>query len=140
MARKFFYVCAGIFLLALSYHIGAERATAQASYSVFGAIDDANVTFISGGMLHATHVSHDTGFDGQPVAVALPHAGTIVAAVSAVGGNPTSIRDFFVVYEDGLVWQYTPDGGWRTIGSMTGEMPTAVTPSTWGQLKDHYRK
>lgn len=30
MARKFFYVCAGILMLALSYHFGASTATAQA--------------------------------------------------------------------------------------------------------------
>ena len=30
MARKFFYVCAGMFLLALSYHFGASNAGAQA--------------------------------------------------------------------------------------------------------------
>jgi len=30
MARKFFLVCAGMFLLALSYHLGAGTATAQA--------------------------------------------------------------------------------------------------------------
>jgi hypothetical protein len=29
-ARAFFYVCAGIFLLALSYHLGARGAAAQA--------------------------------------------------------------------------------------------------------------
>ncbi len=30
MAKKFFYVCAGLFLLVLSYHLGADRASAQA--------------------------------------------------------------------------------------------------------------
>lgn len=30
MAKRFFYVCAGIFLLALSYHLGARSAGAQA--------------------------------------------------------------------------------------------------------------
>ena len=30
MARKFFYVCAGMFMLALSYHLGAGTAVAQA--------------------------------------------------------------------------------------------------------------
>jgi hypothetical protein len=30
MARKFFYVCAGMLMLALSYHFGATTATAQA--------------------------------------------------------------------------------------------------------------
>lgn len=28
-AKRFFFVCAGIFLLALSYHLGARSATAQ---------------------------------------------------------------------------------------------------------------
>jgi hypothetical protein len=31
MARKFFYVCAGILMLALSYHFGAQSASAQSS-------------------------------------------------------------------------------------------------------------
>jgi hypothetical protein len=29
-ARAFFYVCAGVFLLALSFHLGAQSARAQA--------------------------------------------------------------------------------------------------------------
>lgn len=29
MARKFFYVCAGLLMLAAAYHLGAERAQAQ---------------------------------------------------------------------------------------------------------------
>ena len=31
MARKFFYICAGMLLLALSFHIGASMATAQSA-------------------------------------------------------------------------------------------------------------
>jgi hypothetical protein len=30
MAKKFFYVCAGILMLALSYHFGAQSVSAQA--------------------------------------------------------------------------------------------------------------
>jgi hypothetical protein len=30
MARKFFYICAGMFLLALSFHLGFTTASAQA--------------------------------------------------------------------------------------------------------------
>ena len=29
MAKRFFYACAGLFVLALSYHLGAQTATAQ---------------------------------------------------------------------------------------------------------------
>jgi hypothetical protein len=35
-ARSFFFVCAGIFLLALAYHLGAQSATAQAGSGVIG--------------------------------------------------------------------------------------------------------
>jgi hypothetical protein len=33
MAKKFFYVCAGVFLIVLAYHLGALRAEAQVSKS-----------------------------------------------------------------------------------------------------------
>ena len=36
MAKKFFYVCAGLFLLALSYHLGAKDAGAQAGGQIVG--------------------------------------------------------------------------------------------------------
>ena len=35
MAKRFFFVCAGLFLLALSYHLGARSATAQAGATGF---------------------------------------------------------------------------------------------------------
>lgn len=34
MAKKFFYVCAGLFLLAGAYNLGATRATAQGTVGV----------------------------------------------------------------------------------------------------------
>ena len=35
-ARAFFYVCAGVFVLALSWHLGARSATAQGGATVVG--------------------------------------------------------------------------------------------------------
>lgn len=35
-AKAFFYVCAGVFLLALSWHLGAQSARAQAGNAVAG--------------------------------------------------------------------------------------------------------
>jgi hypothetical protein len=35
-ARAFFFVCAGIFLLALAYHLGAQSAGAQVTRSIAG--------------------------------------------------------------------------------------------------------
>jgi len=36
MAKKFFYVCAGLLMLALSYHLGAQSVLAQVGVSAFG--------------------------------------------------------------------------------------------------------
>ena len=38
MAKKFFYVCAGICLLALSYHFGAQSASAQVKAPAVGVL------------------------------------------------------------------------------------------------------
>lgn len=39
MAKKFFYVCAGLCLLGLSYHFGARSAEAQAGGTPVASID-----------------------------------------------------------------------------------------------------
>ena len=140
MPKKFFYVCAGLFLLALSYHFGARGASAQGSMQVFGSIDVANVSYVANGTLVGVHLNFYTGIDAPPTSIPLPHPGTVVAATCTVGGAPAVISDAFVVYEDGVVWQYTPDIGWRVVTSMTGEVPTPATGATWGQVKDRYRK
>jgi len=36
MAKKFFFVCAGLFLLALAYQLGATQAVAQVGSQVTG--------------------------------------------------------------------------------------------------------
>ena len=35
-AKRFFYVCAGLFLLTLAYHLGARNAGAQAGSTIVG--------------------------------------------------------------------------------------------------------
>ncbi len=46
MAKKFFYVCAGLFLLALTYHFGARSAIAQAGATGFGFTADAGYLLV----------------------------------------------------------------------------------------------
>lgn len=46
MARKFFLVAAGMFLLALSYHFGASTATAQAGSSGFAIAVDGGTFYV----------------------------------------------------------------------------------------------
>lgn len=82
MARKFFYVCAGLFLLTLSYHFGATTATAQAPASAvvaasggtigtwvftsngdaYQALDNSGtITFIARGNVFAIAKTHTSG-------------------------------------------------------------------------------
>jgi hypothetical protein len=60
-ARAFFFVCAGIFLLALAYHLGAQSATAQsqsqaASIANFGGT---NVGFVAMNVSGDVFISRD---------------------------------------------------------------------------------
>ena len=48
-ARAFFFVCAGIFLLALAYHFGATTATAQAPGNPIVAAGSLNFVFTANG-------------------------------------------------------------------------------------------
>jgi hypothetical protein len=47
-ARAFFFVCAGIFLLALAYHLGARSAGAQAPTQVVRAASAGRWTIVNG--------------------------------------------------------------------------------------------
>lgn len=48
MAKKFFYICAGLLLLTLSYLLGAERAVAQAPSNPVVAASGDNVFTANG--------------------------------------------------------------------------------------------
>jgi len=63
VAKPFFYVCAGILMLAISYHLGARSATAQAPANpVVAAGLDAVFVYTSNGDVYYTP---DGGFTWQ---------------------------------------------------------------------------
>ena|SRR5688572_24053547 len=141
MAKKFFYVSAGLLLLALTYHLGARSATAQGSTQAFGAIESANAVVTTGAMLHGVHLNAITGIDSPPTSILLPHPGTVIAATASVSSStPSSIGLAFVIYEDGSLWHYRSETGWVLVTSMIGGGPTAGSPTTWGRVKAEYRK
>ena len=52
-AKKFFAVCGGLFLLALSWHLGAQNVQAQApSNPIVACRDDGNVVFTANGDMY----------------------------------------------------------------------------------------
>jgi hypothetical protein len=62
MARKFFYICAGMFLLALSYHFGASTAVAQApSNPVVATWGSALIVFTANGDVYMSASGTSSG-------------------------------------------------------------------------------
>lgn len=116
-ARAFFYGCAGLFLLALSYHLGAGRAGAQAAaFRVLNA----------GGTLVIEYEGAIYSFTGSGWAVpsSLP-PGSLLA-----GDGGTFITT------EGITWRADGGGGWTSYNLPGG---TPATRETWGALKSRYR-
>lgn len=135
MARKFFYVCAGMLLLVLSYHFGA------ASTAAAGFPEPSEVATLSG---------------------ELPDGGTIPLPVYADGSTASeaecrwivSPRTFLVqysgyvyCYSTGRVVHVVSQGGqndpatvanYMIIASRLTSLPTGAQRETWSQAKARY--
>ncbi|MCC6650499.1 MAG: hypothetical protein IT348_05055 [Candidatus Eisenbacteria bacterium] len=130
MAKKFFYVCAGILLLALSYHFGATNAIGQG----FGLIEAGEVD-------HSTSscaVGHSIYLGGTQLPVPVPGSGKVIAT-KALGGSQEICR---VMLENGDLYTYiTYDlhigdvRTWRYDGNALGSSATVERKSTWGSVK-----
>lgn len=126
MAKRFFYVCAGLLCLALTYHLGARRSSAQAGLGIEGG----NL-----GTWNTCAVGRTFYYQVGGLFVPEPIPGT--DRVVATGGAPVR-----VMLENGDVYVYPgdPSGGssWQFVGNMIGS-PISVEPSSWGSVKARYR-
>jgi hypothetical protein len=122
-ARAFFYVAAGVFLLALSFHLGSRSASAQ-SGSLFRVLNSVNPLVIeTGGQIY---LLSETGW--RPPSELPPVAlGSIL-----VGDSGTYLTvDGTAIRKNG----YT--GAWDSY-----PLPGSVIPTqqgTWGAVKARYR-
>jgi len=138
-ARSFFYVCAGLFVLALAYHLGARNAGAQAPGSPVVAMEA-----IQGSRFHVMTANGDLytsccgttptwSFVGNVFGGAAP--GSPVVAMSANEG-----RLFFAMTANGDL--YTSCCGttptWSFVGNVFGG-PVPAQRETFGALKSRYR-
>jgi hypothetical protein len=123
MARKFFYVCAGMLMLALSYHLGANTAGAQSAQGVQFRVLDADQLYVeSGGQ------DYYLTAQGWVAPSSLPP----VPVSSIVAGHAPYIT------QDGTGWWM--DGyqnEWRSYHLPGGPIP--AQRESWGQLKARYR-
>jgi hypothetical protein len=130
-ARSFFYVCAGICLLSLAFHLGARSAKAQT-----GALDAAEITEFYGaipGVVISRMMYEGHGGGGGPLTVILSDPRPIPGSAPVVALNAV---EHTVLLANGDYYELQHDG-WILTGNMLGS-PTSVTKSTWGQLKARY--
>jgi len=123
MARKFFYVCAGLFLLTLAYHLGATSA--QAQFVVDGAS-------VGGDGIPSAAVGRTlyVGVSGTPVPVPIPGTSRVIATSDANQG--------FVLLENGDVFNWQGENnGWVPFRNLFGGATPALHES-WGSLKSRY--
>jgi hypothetical protein len=151
MARKVFYVCAGMLMLALSYHLGAGRATAGAGLAL-----PTEVVTLSGVLQN-----------GETIPLPMYADGTVASEaecdwiVSDALGSPTSVRSWcyaadavyntyfpitFLTAHRGRVVNIAPTGQSNSIETYANYLiiatrstgPTPAHQETWGRLKARY--
>ena len=123
MARKFFYVCAGMLMLALSYHFGFSSAQAQAGlFRVLGDYESA-VWIETGGQIYRL----------QQGGWSVPNNGVPpISPTTIVAGNNLQF-----VAADGTGWvRNVSDLEW--VGYPLPGRATSAQRETWGQVKSRY--
>ena len=123
MARKFFYVCSGILMLALAYHLGASTAGAQGAQGAqFRVLDSSQMYVESGGQVYyltATGWAQPSGLPPVPVS-------------SLVAGHAP-----YITQEGTGWWLDGYQNEWRSFRLPGGPIP--AQRETWGQVKARYR-
>ena len=126
MARRFLEVCAGIFLLVVSYELGASQANGQVTsfrmLSPYAALVGSTVY-----VLETTNAP--LGWR------ALPYTGWDLPPVP-----PSSLVSYYsgiAVTDQGEGWD-RQGSGWVSLGTLPGLVP--VQRPSWGQLKAKYAR
>jgi hypothetical protein len=138
MARKFFLVAAGMLMLALSYHLGASTAGAQAQGSTviaaYGWRDSEPAHYAA--VVGRTAYVLTSGDTVYPFSATIP--GT--APVVAVGGSmANTLNNVCVVLANGDAYSAAyNDTNWQYDGNVIGAGPTSIGRASWSQVKALY--
>ena len=129
-ARRFFFVCVGVLMLAVALHLGHTSAAAQIGPTVEGA----NIQSIPGvAYPRATGCIGRTfywiGENGASHAVPVPVPGT---------RHILSTDPYETVLLENGDWLKFDGSAWVLVGNLVGG-PIAATRTTWGELKTRYR-
>ena len=130
MTKKFFYVCCGLLMLTIAYHLGASSATAQSGEVQLGSIDYGSGNHYSV-VVGRTLYRLSSGSTAEPSpSVPIPGSSPVIA-VNGIGLG--------AMLANGDVYEY--DGSsqaWLLKGNMLGQS-TFAPSATWGQVKSRYR-
>jgi hypothetical protein len=128
LAKRFFYVCAGVLCLALAYHLGAESARGQSTSADCFAVDSE-----SGSVAVVGRTMYVRSFGG-------PYGGPEVVPIAIPGSLPIiACAPYAVLLENGDTYKYlNPENGWLHSGNVFSSQ-TPATHETWGGVKARYR-
>lgn len=124
MAKKFFYVCAGLMCLGLAFHLGAGTAHGQFATADASMIDGNGAAAVIG-----RQVSY-FGFGNAPVHIPEPVPGS---------SRVMACNYTLVLLENGDAYEYMRDSGVWVFRGTLGLGPTPTTQSSWGALKANSR-
>lgn len=131
MAKKFFYVCAGVFLLALAYHLGATSATAQGPAEIRTAAGSNFYGFAIGHQLHLATYDDANGLLRFGGPYTIPGSADVVGIDFDGSGTVAFLSNGEVYRAAGI------NGPFVSVGSMIG--PTETARTSWGAVKQRYR-
>lgn len=125
MAKKFFYVCSGLFLLLASYHLGAARAVAEV-----------------GGLRVLSPTAVELGGAIYRLTEGCPPSWVQVTDLPPVPvSSIVAFENYYAVTTSGEGWMdynCTGSGGdWLSAGVPPGAVPGQR--ESWGAVKQRYR-
>jgi hypothetical protein len=137
MAKRFFYVCAGLLMLTLAYQLGASVALG----GVQGVIPT-ETALASGPCDNGTELPLPTYRDGT---TALESECTFMVIPRQVSSATSSFNRFYAVGRtvhiewDGQPWGPGIGASYVVIATRGVSGPTATSTQSWGAVKARYR-
>jgi hypothetical protein len=132
MARKFFFIGAGILCLALAYNLGARSATAQAvglgAPGIFWTYG--GYTYWTGAVNRSFVWAANAG-NSTPHTIPDPIPGTSPVAATMMSDYVTAV---LLANGDMFTW----NGAWQFKGNLVAQA-TPAAQETWGSVKARYR-
>jgi len=144
MAKRFFYVCAGLLMLAAAYHLGATKAESQGTgtsavgVAAFWDPSTDRERLAVGTASGAVYWTDSSIPGGETWTPAQPIPSSIVAFSGwGVGG-----WGLVAVAANGDVYRTADpvNGSWLLAGNIFSGGPVQIQRSTWGEVKERFSR